>query len=227
MVATKSVRVTNNIPFLTCGVVCPTYKGPDAVEVAAECPTGYLAIAGGHRFSNFAKIDRAETTVAVLGSYPDSTATPTKWIVDIKPSLGLDGEPSSVGYTLTAYATCVRADVFAETPGTTTDTSARFTGHDLGEPSERQRKATEEQQQQRERTNRGNKDDAYTEGNVAEVVADAQPPYVIIANRDGLVRVNLHCSSQCPRIVVGDYLTVEGTKQTEQLFDAETVSVER
>jgi hypothetical protein len=47
----------------------------------------------------------------------------------------------------------------------------------------------------------------------------------VIANRDGNVRVNLLCGSQCPTIRVGDYVQVDGEKQSEVLFDATDVTV--
>ena len=67
----------------------------------------------------------------------------------------------------------------------------------------------------------------YIEGNVVEVHADEQPPYVVVANRDGLVRVSLLCGDQCPTIRVGDYLQADGAKQSEILFDATDVTVSR
>lgn len=88
-------------------------------------------------------------------------------------------------------------------------------------------KETQEQQQQRERTNRGNRDDIATEGNVTEVHLDANPPYVVLGNRDGAVRINLLCGDQCPVIRVGDYIEVDGEKQHEQLYDAEQVTVRK
>jgi hypothetical protein len=86
-------------------------------------------------------------------------------------------------------------------------------------------KLTEEQRQQKQHTNKGNRDDVYTEGNVVEVHQDEQPPYVVIGNKDGLVRVNLLCGDQCPTIKVGDYLEADGEKQSEVLFDATDVDV--
>jgi hypothetical protein len=88
-------------------------------------------------------------------------------------------------------------------------------------------KETDEQRQQRENTNRGNRDDIATEGNVTELHLDANPPYVVIGNRDGAVRVNLLCGDQCPTIKVGDYIEVDGENQNEQLFDAEQVTVKK
>lgn len=86
---------------------------------------------------------------------------------------------------------------------------------------------TEEQHEQRIRTNKGNLGDYFTEGNVMEVALDATPPYVVIATIDGLQRVNLYCGSQCPSVRVGDYLEAQGEKQHEGLFDASEASVKR
>ena len=86
---------------------------------------------------------------------------------------------------------------------------------------------TEQQRQQRRLTNRSNRDDVFIEGNVLEVHQDEEPPYVMVANRDGLVRVNLLCGSRCPTIRVGQYLQADGEKQHEFLFDATDVSVSR
>lgn len=90
---------------------------------------------------------------------------------------------------------------------------------------DKRKKETEEQRRQRERTNRGGKDDVFTEGNVIEVHQDELPPYVLLANRDGLVKVVLLCGDQCPAIRVGDYLEADGEKQHEQLFEAAEVTV--
>jgi sugar lactone lactonase YvrE len=92
--------------------------------------------------------------------------------------------------------------------------------------TDKKKKETEEQRQQRRRTNTSNRDEYYTEGDVAEVHQDETPPYVLIAMRDGVQRINLLCGNDCPTIHVGDYLTAEGEKQHEQLFDATEVSVE-
>jgi hypothetical protein len=54
-----------------------------------------------------------------------------------------------------------------------------------------------------------------------------QQAFVVIANRDGLVRVHLLCGSQCPTIRLGDYLEADGTKQSEAELDATEVAVSR
>jgi hypothetical protein len=90
-------------------------------------------------------------------------------------------------------------------------------------------KETEEQRQQHQLTNRGNRDDVTVEGNVMEVHADEAPPYVIIANRDGLVQVILlHDAAKAANsIQVGQYLEGSGEKQNEQLFEASDVSLKK
>ena len=78
-------------------------------------------------------------------------------------------------------------------------------------------------------TNRAGKDDEHIEGNVVEVYPDDRPPYVVIANRDGLVKVVLFkdAANAADSIKVGDYLEADGEKQTEQLFYATDVEISR
>jgi hypothetical protein len=93
--------------------------------------------------------------------------------------------------------------------------------------TDKPRKETEEERQHRQRTNQSNRDDEHVEGNVVEVHQDEDPPYVVIANVDGLVKVVLLCKDQCPTVRVGDYLEADGQKEHEQLFYAEDVEVHR
>jgi hypothetical protein len=65
------------------------------------------------------------------------------------------------------------------------------------------------------------------EGNVKEVTTYQGEPAIILANRDGDVVVVLRCGDQCPTVQVGEYVTAEGEKEHEQMFYAESVSVER
>ena len=110
---------------------------------------------------------------------------------------------------------------------------------------DQERKLTEEQQQQKQRTNRSNRSDYLTEGNVVGVRCDlaapvptvavgfiAAPedvPYALIALVDGVqqVRLRAEAAGQCGAIRLGDYLFADGTKENEQLFDAESVEVRR
>lgn len=109
-----------------------------------------------------------------------------------------------------------------------------------------ERKLTEEEKLQRERTNTGGFDDIRTQGNVvgvrcdlgAAIPAQAQGvvpfnrddvPYALIATGDGIQQVRLlfDTVTQCGSIQEGDYLEVDGVKQTESLFDAESVTILR
>jgi hypothetical protein len=97
------------------------------------------------------------------------------------------------------------------------------------EQTERPRRLTETERQQHERTNRSGLDDARTEGNVLAVGCDAAVPTITIANRDGPVEVRLlgEAAAACRSAEVGDYLEVDGVKQTEQLYEADTITVRR
>ena len=107
-------------------------------------------------------------------------------------------------------------------------------------------KLTEEQKQQKERTNKLGSGDYRTEGNVAGVRCDLageipsvargevsfnrdDVPYALIATRDGVQQVRLlrETKSLCASIQVGDYLEIDGTKEHEFLFDAENVTIIR
>jgi len=103
------------------------------------------------------------------------------------------------------------------------DTSSRQ--HD--DSKSKVQKRTDEQRQQAQRTNAGNLDDTHTEGNVMTLTCDASPPSVEIANRDGRIAILLigEASTTCGSIAVGDYLDVSGEKQTEQLFEADGVTI--
>ena len=126
---------------------------------------------------------------------------------------------------------------------TPTATPDFFTPPD--DDKDKPRKLTEEQKQQRQRTNRGGLDDTRTEGNVLGVRCEAgtpvpstksgfvavpdDVPYALIATGDGIQQVRLldDARTVCRSIRVGDYLTAEGEKVHEQLFDAYDADVER
>jgi hypothetical protein len=152
--------------------------------------------------------------VARIPQLPSSLATPTP-----TPTVPPTG-------TVTATATAA-ASVTATATVTPTSTPAAPVSSD-GE-DDRKPKLTEEQRQQRSRTNRSNRDDYAAEGNVVEVRCDATVPTVVIANRDGLLEVRLlrGAAAVCGSIRVGDYLEADGEKQSEQLFDATDVQVRR
>jgi hypothetical protein len=88
---------------------------------------------------------------------------------------------------------------------------------------------TEEQRQQRERTDTSSLDDTRTEGNVVATRCDDDPPVVLIANRDGEVTVRLLYETRtiCPRVLPGDYLEADGEKINEQLYEAHGLTVTR
>lgn len=89
---------------------------------------------------------------------------------------------------------------------------------------DRPRKLTEEQTQQHQHTNKAGLDDYRTEGNVTEVHTDAEPPYIVIGTRDGLVVLRLHGEASTVKVNIGDYVTAEGEKVTEQLYEIEILS---
>ena len=122
------------------------------------------------------------------------------------------GSPFSVTVTIRRAA---RATVSSASPG----------DDDTDDPP----KETKDERRQRERTNRGSKDDEYVEGNVVETRCDQPWPSVVIANRDGEVETRLVKEAQaaCRSIQPGDYLEADGEKQHEHLFDAHGVEVRR
>jgi hypothetical protein len=84
------------------------------------------------------------------------------------------------------------------------------------------RRLTEEQRQQRGRTDTSSLDDTRTEGNVVAASCESDPPTVEIANRDGKVTVRLlkETRTQCDSSVVGGYGEFDGEKIHEFLFEA-------
>jgi hypothetical protein len=160
----------------------------------------------GASWSKFAFMDLAFRTY-VSASLPSSpTPTPT--------STGTPTATTTATVTLTGTATL--------TPTATPTPNTSLTSPNKDDSP---RKPTSEQRQQRQLTNRSSKDDVHTEGDVVEVHVDGEPPYVVIGMRDGLQHVTLACGDRCPTIRVGDYLEAEGTKQDEQQFLADEISV--
>jgi hypothetical protein len=111
--------------------------------------------------------------------------------------------------------------------------------------SDKDVKRTATEKQQHERTNTAGLDEYHTEGNIVGVRCAAnQPvpdvihgpvsfnvdetPYAVLATRDGLQQVRLlnDTSGECGTLKTGDYLSVDGVKQHELLFDAEEMSSE-
>jgi choline-sulfatase len=114
------------------------------------------------------------------------------------------------------------------TPGGGTQSGGSSSPATRMDPSDdKPRRLTEEQRQQRERTNAGNRADVKTEGNVVEVHLDANPQNVVIGTGDGRQVIRVTCGDDCPDIRVGDYLEADGEKENEQLFYADSIEVTR
>jgi Spy/CpxP family protein refolding chaperone len=141
--------------------------------------------------------------------------------------------------TETSASTSTQANVSVTTESAT---NGRGPGRD---DSDKEVKMTRSERRQRERTNAGGLDDYHTEGNVlalrcaaAQPVPDAlagpvsfdvnEVPYAVIATRDGLQQIRLHgeTGKLCDSIKAGEYLVVDGTKQSESVFDAEELDSE-
>ncbi|MCC6420546.1 MAG: hypothetical protein IT429_20100, partial [Gemmataceae bacterium] len=87
-------------------------------------------------------------------------------------------------------------------------------------------KPTGQQRHQKERSNKGSKEDERVEGNVVAIDLNGQPPTITIANRDGNVVVVLSgdALADARYIKVGDYVEASGEKQHELLFWASGLS---
>jgi hypothetical protein len=70
------------------------------------------------------------------------------------------------------------------------------------------------------------RDDTHVEGNVVAIDLDAHPTTITIADRDGTVVLRLHGDATTVMVKVGDYVTAEGEKVTEQLYEIDDLSVE-
>ena len=95
----------------------------------------------------------------------------------------------------------------------------------FGEEDEKP-KPTGEARHQKERSNKGSKEDERLEGNVVAIDLNGQPPTITIANRDGNVVVVLSgdALADARYIKVGDYVEASGEKQHELLFWASGLS---
>jgi len=116
-----------------------------------------------------------------------------------------------------------------ETVVVVTDTSSGAQGAEEREVRDRPDRQTETQRQQRERTNRSGLDDYRTEGNIVEVRCDEPTREIVIAMRDGRQTIRLvgEAASQCDEADVGKYLEADGTKVTEQVFEANSIAITR
>ncbi|MFN8523879.1 MAG: choice-of-anchor L domain-containing protein [Chloroflexota bacterium] len=114
-------------------------------------------------------------------------------------------------------------------------------GTDVDKSDPKPKKLTEEQKQQKSRTDTSSLDDTRIEGNVLEVRCsrsdDAEfdvqkpkdTPYIVVGNRDGPVQVRLYedAKNACKSAKAGDYLKGDGEKDNEQLFDASGIKLYR
>jgi uncharacterized repeat protein (TIGR01451 family) len=180
-------------------------------------PPGGLALAGDADLASDSADDGTLMLAIPLGglrSEQTGSQTFTFSVVLTNPSSG-----SSIGSTAAVTVSIIH---HAATPPASPNPRSQDNKPDSP------RKETEEQRQQRERTNRSGQDDYRVEGNVMAVTCDADPPTVTIADRDGLVTVRLlrDAATTCGSIKVGDYLSAEGEKIDELLFEATDVSIE-
>jgi hypothetical protein len=146
---------------------------------------------------------------------PTGTRTPTP-----TGTLTPTTTPTPTG-TRTSTATPTSTPTATSTP--TPVPNAVTKADDDGDDDERRQRREHDQREQ------SGHDDRATEGSVIETRCDAAWPSVVIANRDGDVEVRLvkDAVSACRSIQAGDYLEVDGEKQTEQLFDASDVTITR
>lgn len=191
--------------------------GQSGKIVTANCPAGKQVISGGGNILGPTSQGSGSDVPILAGSLPFGT---TGWsAVGVK-----NGGPE---FTVVAYALCATVDGTSgqvpSVPQVNEQTLARANEEDSP------RKMTDEQRQQRQRTNRANRDQYATEGDVLAVYCDADIPNVTIANRDGMVQIQLlkDAAKDCNGIQIGDYLLADGEKQTEQLFEADDIWVDR
>jgi hypothetical protein len=101
------------------------------------------------------------------------------------------------------YAVCMQSDA-------ATVSSVQRTSEDDTDKAQR---LTDEARQRRQRTNTSGRDDEHTEGNITAVDCTASTPTISIANRDGIVAVELQGDAvqECGDATVGAYLEADGT----------------
>ena len=156
---------------------------------------------------------------------PTSTPTLTPTLT-LTPTSTMTGTPATATPTATGTLTTPTPSATPTAASTTTPTPQPSLNDPNNHDEDEARRLTEEQRQQRQRTNRGGLDDTRTEGNVVGVACNQAPQAVTIANRDGDVTVSLlgEAATTCASIRVGDYLEAKGEKQHEFLFEAYDVS---
>lgn len=201
-------------------------QGPSTVRVS--CPSG-LVVTGGGANVVVNDVDPPgappgviRPAVLVLGSHPEGTSLPTRWIAIARP-INSPNSGGTASFDLTAYAICAGFDGVSTVQDPSQTASTRSANND----DERPTRISAAERQRQERTNRSGRDDVYTEGNVVSVACDGARPAVVIANRDGQQRLELMGDARavCSSVQVGDYVTAEGVKESEALFYADDLDV--
>jgi len=161
----------------------------------------------------------ADTTVgpSTATPTPTSTGTPTPTATPTASVTPTGGVPT-VAATSTATVTAT---------ATVTSTPTPFTVKTSKDDTDKAERQTDLHQIQQDHTNQAGRDDYHTEGGIVEVGMNGNQPYAVIGTRDGPVTVLLNCEPGCPAIQVGDYVQVDGVKETEQRFEAENITVTR
>ncbi|MCC7367111.1 MAG: right-handed parallel beta-helix repeat-containing protein [Chloroflexi bacterium] len=202
-----------------------TFTDQVASAIAPSSPFITLTATSSNGTGSTSEFSACFTASAVT---PTPTVTPTATLTataTLTPTITPTGSltPSATPTpTLTPTATPTVPPVL---PGG--DDKGGPQSNNRGREKEETTQRTEEQRQNDQRTNRYGQDQYRTEGNVVDIQTVNGEPAIILGNRDGNVVVILRCGNNCPTVKIGDYVTVEGEKEHEQLYYAEAVSVER
>jgi len=88
--------------------------------------------------------------------------------------------------------------------------------------------AKEGSKSRRPNNNTGHHDDTHTEGQVMAIRSDLAGPILVIAGADGPIelRPRGEALQVMPSVHVGDYVSAEGEKQTEEQYDIDELEVE-
>jgi hypothetical protein len=208
---TGTVTATGTVANLNAGL-----QGLTFTPLAGSSGTVGLTITTndqGNTGSGGAQQDQDAVQITV-NALPTATPTPTGTL-----------PPTSTPTSTATSTPSPTATVIPSTTATATSIPPAPPRDENREDSPRT--VTEEQRRQRQRTNAGNRADMATEGNVTEVTRTPDGLVIVIANADGLVRIVYPCGSSCPTIRVGNYVQVDGTKDNEQLYQADEVTVTR
>ena len=206
---TLTPTITHTVTLTPTATLTPT-----VTQTATETPTPTLTPTATQTATATA------TLVATVQAPPPTTPTPSS---TPSPTATVTVLPSA---TATLTATVLPTTTSTLLPSATPTPTATLTLLPVQTSSEDdQQTRTEEQRQQDQRTNRSNKSDVVTEGNVLEVQVGPDGLTIVIGNVDGRVVIHLTCTTDCPTVRPGDYIEVEGEKIHEQLYEAETVTV--